>query len=477
MLKNRSVKQSLEERVLDYIAKYDLVKTGTTILVTVSGGQDSVCLLHLLTKLKSKLGIDLHVAHLDHKLRGRESSADAQYVIDLCHRLGIPMTVEQRDVRAYQKEWKLSLEEAARDVRYQFFAEVAHRVGTKVVAVAHTKDDQVETILMHLIRGTGTKGLTGLQPFSQRKSGGKRLTIVRPLLDVSREETAAYCKRHRLEFRQDSTNLSLKPLRNKIRLELIPLLKTYNPGIVDALLRTSAIARDDIAFLESHAKHQWPKIVHKKAGSLVIEKIGFIELDRSRQRYILRLAMERLLATLKDIETRHIEKMMEAVEMPAGTCITMPEGLQFVVEYDRLILGRDIDNISPYQPLPGLYELMVPGTIAIPGWQVKTSIVNSQRKVNTDDPFTALLDFEKTGNELVIRTRKPGDRFQPLGMAESKKVGQFMIDNHVPRLWRSKIPIVLAGDKVVWVVGQRIDERFKVTDRTKKLLRLQFQQK
>ena len=193
----------------------------------MSGGPDSVCLLHILHKLRRELGITLHVAHLDHQLRGTESETDARYVADLARQLDLPSTAESRDVQSYQCRQRLSPEEAAREVRYTFLAQVADTIGTDRVAVGHTVDDHIETILMHLIRGTGTRGLRGLQPKSQWQHLVSSLTVIRPLLPVSRQEIEDYCQQYRLMPRIDTSNLSLSPLRNRIRQQLVPLLQSY----------------------------------------------------------------------------------------------------------------------------------------------------------------------------------------------------------------------------------------------------------
>ena len=212
----------LDQRVLHFIQEHQLVSNQQKLLVAVSGGPDSVCLLHILVKLQEELGIKLHVAHLNHQLRGSESEADAHYVSQLAHQLGIPATIEQRNVKSYQAQQHISLEEAAREVRYNFLGEAARSIGANQVAVGHTTDDHIETILMHLIRGTGTRGLRGLKPSTLWQSTGNSLTIIRPLLPVSRQETADYCHRHKLMPRIDASNLSLSPLRNRIRHQLLP---------------------------------------------------------------------------------------------------------------------------------------------------------------------------------------------------------------------------------------------------------------
>jgi tRNA(Ile)-lysidine synthase len=467
-------KTTIEQRVEDFLQEHHLTTSRKPLLVAVSGGPDSVCLLHILDSIKKVSGLKLHVAHLDHQLRDNESVADAQYVLDLCHKLGIPVTIEQSNVRAYQKEHKLSLEEAAREVRYSFFSEVAQSIGAEYVVIGHTLDDHVETIILNLLRGTGTRGLRGLQPIRSWRLSGRQMVIIRPLLEVSRKETAAYCRRHRLQPRIDATNRSLKLTRNRIRLKLLPLLKRYNPDIIEALLRTAHIASDDISYLEQTADRYYRKIATRQGETVVLKKTALLKLPLSIQRLVLREAIEDILGTLKDIEARHIEEMIVLLKKPAGKHINLPYGLFFISEYNRFLLGREPEKFSPFPLLKGVHHIVVPGYTQIGDWRIHAQIIAPSKRIREDE-FTVYLDADTVIGELTVRSRKPGDRFQPLGMAEEKKVGQFMIDSHIPQLWRARVPIVCNAEKLLWVVGYRIDERVKVTEGTKKILRLRFE--
>ncbi len=471
----KTQKLSLLDRSRVFFQEHRINASRKPLLVAVSGGPDSVCLLHILNQLKSEFGLRIHVVHLDHKLRGKSSTADAQYVLDLCHVFGIPITIEQRDVRLYQKEHKISLEEAAREVRYNFFAEVADSIGAKWVAVGHTRDDHIETILLNLLRGTGTRGLRGLLPVRKWHSANNRLTILRPLLDVSREETADYCRQHHLHPRLDVTNNSLTLTRNRVRLKLLPLLKTYNPDIIEALLRTARIAGDDIALLEKTARRNSQKLADKHEHTVYVEKRKLLKLPVSLQRLVLRQLIEDIIGTLKDIESRHIEVMIEFLNKPAGKKICLPYGLYFASEYDRFVLGSDVEESSPFPDFTGEHTLKIPGLVNTGGWKINTSLVELPSNIS-DDNYTAYLDADLIKGQLRVRTRRPGDRFQPLGMKEEKKVGQFMIDARVPKSWRDRVPIVSIGDKVIWVVGFRIDERFKVKSKTEDILSIRFEQ-
>jgi tRNA(Ile)-lysidine synthase len=466
-----------EQRVLRYIKEHDLITPGQKLLVAVSGGPDSVCLLYILWKLRNELNVELHIAHLNHRLRGKESEADAAYVAGLARKLNIPATIESRDVKAYRKEHRISLEEAAREVRYSFLAGVAAKEGAERVAVGHTAADHVETILMHLIRGSGTRGLKGLTPVNTWRSGDTSLTIIRPLLELTREETQAYCRRHRLHPCSDSSNLSPGLFRNRVRHELIPMLGKYNPQVAEALQRTARIAADDLDFIDKEVARQQNAVTRREGSAIILDKKKFLALASSPQRYLLRSAIESILGTLKDIEAKHTEDLLAALGKPAGRVIGLPEGLNFTIEHDRYILSRDTASTCPFPPLEKEYALKVPGRTSLPGGDISASIITlkpfKDDYLKADD-FTAFFDFAKTGNALKVRRRLEGDRFQPLGISSPKKLNTFMMDARIPRAWRERIPIVAARGQIIWVAGWRIDERMKVTDKTGKVLRLEF---
>jgi tRNA(Ile)-lysidine synthase len=450
------------------------VGEGATLVVAVSGGADSVCLLHVLLGLRGELGVELHVAHLDHQLRGDDSRVDARYVANLARRLGIPATIERRDVRSYHAGQGASLEESAREVRYAFLAEVAGKIGAERVVTGHTLDDHAETVLMHIIRGTGTGGLRGLQPINSLQTGAGSLTIVRPLLEVTRQETSEYCRRHRLRPRLDVSNLSLSPLRNRIRHQLLPLLKDYNPQIVDALARTARIAGDDLRLLDEMAVQSWRDVVRQQAGTFIFDKAAFVGLPVSLQRSLLRRTVGELLGSLKDIEARHIEEVLVGLNLPPGSMLNLPGGLLFSVDYDRYLVGTDRSGLCPFPDLPGEFSLKIPGETLIPGWRIEAAIIPSVEMEKEYDDFTAYFRLDRVGSGVTVRSRRRGDSFQPLGMDQMKKLGKFMIDAKVPRAWRKRVPVVCSPRHIMWVVGWRIDDRLEVTDYVGEVLRLNF---
>jgi tRNA(Ile)-lysidine synthase len=476
-MKGESQQPTLEQRLLGFTRQHQLVSGDEKLLVAVSGGPDSVCLLHILVKLQEELKAKLHVAHLNHQLRGAESEADADYVSDLARQWGIPATIERQDVKSYQARQRLSLEEAAREVRYRFLTQLAGPIGADRVAVGHTRDDHIETILMHLIRGAGTRGLRGLQPYTEWKSKTGSLIIIRPLLEISHQETEDYCRQHKLAPRLDASNLSLSPLRNRIRHQLLPLLQSYNPRIAEALLRTGDIASDDIDFVDKEIARLWNRIAQQRRETVILDKKRFDQLPSTLKRYLLKASVEKLLGSAKDIEMRHIEEMMSALGKPAGKRLSLPGGLTFSLGYDQYQLATDMTSLSPLPKLEGEVQLNIPGQTRLPGWRIEATIIDPsvvKGKPEKDD-FTAYLDLGKTGDKLLVRPRQRGDKFQPLGLSQPKKVGEFMIDAKIPRAWRGKIPIVCSLSQILWVVGWRIDDRTKVSDATKQVLCLKFE--
>ncbi|MDM8001092.1 MAG: tRNA lysidine(34) synthetase TilS [Dehalococcoidia bacterium] len=325
-------KDRLAETVRRFILQNRLVEPGEKVVVGVSGGADSICLLHILFRLRQRLGITLHVAHLNHLLRGAESDSDAKYVSGVAHRLGVPATVESRDVKTYQSAHRLSLEDAARQVRYQFFAQVVQEVGAGRVAVGHTVDDQAETILMHLIRGAGPAGLLGMRALTAWKSPGvEGLTVIRPLLSVSREETQAYCRRRRLVPHEDSSNLSLSAFRNRVRQELVPLLQAYNPRISEALARMSDTLAMEQDFIEDCVSEIWPQVTSEEDGAITLERKSVVMLHPAVQRHLLRRVVRQVVGDLEDIEWKHIEQMRDGLGLRKGKKLLLPRGLSFSV--------------------------------------------------------------------------------------------------------------------------------------------------
>ena len=470
-----SREKTLEQRVINFIQEHNLFSVGDKLVVAVSGGADSVCLLHILMQCRAELGVELHVAHLDHQIRGAESDSDARYVSDLAKRLGVPATIERRDVAAYRDQEGGSLEEVAREIRYSFLAEVTGGIGASRVVVGHTCDDHIETILMHLLRGAGTAGLCGLQPRSILQCGGNGewLEVVRPLLNVTRQETLDYCQRHNLAPRSDSSNESLSFLRNRVRLELLPVLRSYNPSIDKALLRLAGIAGDDVYFIEEQASSLWKELTREEDDVIYLDRDKMVALPRAIQRQVFRGAVKQLRGNLRDVEADHIEAMVDFLSKPAGKTLCLPDGLTLSTEYGQLVLTSAQASTCPLPPLEGISHVNIPGETDLTGWRVRADII--QEMAGDGSGLIASFDLAKVGKELTVRQRKPGDRFRPLGMSQTKKLQDFMVDSRIPRSWRDRVPLLCSPTQILWVVGWRIDDRVKVTENTKDILRIEFE--
>jgi tRNA(Ile)-lysidine synthase len=435
-----------------------------------------VCLLHILLGLSGTLGVTLHVAHLNHLLRGAESDADAECVCGLARDLAIPASVERRDVRAYQQEHRLSLEEAAREVRYAFFAEVARSIDASAVAVGHTADDQTETILMHLVRGTGLAGLRGMKPMSTLVlPGGNTLAVVRPLLDVRREETEAYCAAHGLAPRTDSSNLWPDHLRNRLRAELVPRLREYNPSFEEALHRTARAAEADLSYIDQKAAELWGSVAREQPTGIAIDKAEFSRLHPAMKWHLLRSATQRLLGDLRDIEYVHVESLLDALSKPAGKRLSLPRGLTFWGDYTHGFLALGELDECPFPPLEAEHGLTVPGETMVGGWKVTCTVLDRQPAKRGEDRWTAYLDLHTSGLELAVRGRRRGERFQPLGMEVPKKLQDFFVDAKVPGSWRDRVPLVCSPQGILWAVGYRIGHPARVTPSTKRVLCVEFE--
>jgi len=452
----------LRDRVLAFIRRHGLFSPGQQVLVGVSGGPDSLCLLYLLAGLREELDFHLHAAYLDHGLRP-QARQEARLVQEHCRGLDIPLTVGQRDVRTYRQRNRLSLEEAAREVRYDFFLRTAKKAGAGGVAVGHTSDDQVETVLLNIMRGTGLRGLRGMAPASSWKG----LSVLRPLLDVTRKETEAYCASLGLKPAADPSNLSPELSRSRLR-GLFPVFESFNPGFRLALLRLSRAVALDLAYLEEETSRAWARAVRESDG-FYLDLEAFRGLSPALQHRVLLCALSALLG--QGAEAVHVEGMLSALPQP-GKAAHLPRGLTFSVGYGEARLGPG-PAPCPLPPLEGEHPMALNGATRISRWRVEAELIPGP-VISDDDPFSAFLDAGVAGRDLVVRAKKPGDRFIPLGMDVEKSLQDFFVDGKVPRAWRGRVPLVAAHGHILWVVGYRLDQRARLTPATRQVLHIRF---
>lgn len=471
-----TLERSLLKRVGSALESSGLARDDALLLVAVSGGPDSLAMLLLLAELSTPLGLKLHVAHLDHGLRGQASADDACFVEDVSHRLALPFTTETADVESHRTSNRLSVEEAARELRYGFLARTSKALGATAVTVGHTADDQVETVMMHLLRGSGQTGLAGM-PIVRHWPSVRRVgavTILRPLLSVGREETAAYCDWKGLTPRDDPTNRSPQFTRNRVRMELLPHLNSFNPRFGEALLRLSDSAQQDQMFIQEEAARAWNAVVSPDEDGLALDRKRFSQLAPSLKRHLLRLAYEETTGLSQGLEYSHVLEMVRLSEGRSGTEASLPAGLLFSVSYDRLHLRASNRGQPEVSPLTDEQPLLVPGHTGVPGWSITARIGGHRGSESPPSGHAAHLDATAVGQGLVVRHRRPGDRFQPLGMESSKKLQDFMVDARIPRKLRDSVPLVASDAGVVWVVGYRIAHWARLREETKDVLEMEF---
>ena len=453
------------------------VTTTDLLVVAVSGGPDSLSLLRALHRLSDKDGPRLHCAHLDHGLRGAASTADAAFVADQCHSLGIPLTSEAVDVEEVRALRRLSVEAAAREVRYEFLSRVVRAQGARAVVLGHTADDQAETILMNIVRGSGLAGLQGMRPSSMRVLEGTELLILRPLLAIGKRDTLDFCRALGLEPRLDATNLSTANTRNMLRLEAIPLLERLNPAVREALLRLSRSATQGVAYLDRKADEAWDDMARHELGLVTLPKAPLAAMDAAVRAHLLRRAVLEAKGDLDRLDQGHIEQMAKLATGPAGRSMDLPGGLLFSVDYEDVTFAVG-GTIPVPATIDGDHDITVPGETRAEPWNISARVISPiewERAAEepTGDANVAYLSFAAM-RDVQVRSRRAGDRFQPLGLSGRKKLQDFMVDSHVPREMRDATPLVVATGRIAWVVGWRIAEWARITEADDKVLELRF---
>jgi len=487
------------DRVRETIQRYGLLTPGDRVVVGVSGGPDSLCLLHLLCCLSVRYRLALHVAHLHHGLRGADADADARFVRDLAADWALPCTVERVNVPALARQHRLAVEEAARRARYDFLGRVAEAINASKIAVGHNADDQAETVLMHFVRGSGMAGLRGMLPLTPlsdyrllgiQNSASKisNLKLIRPLLEISRADIEAYCAFYELQPRFDLSNLDTTCFRNWLRHQVIPLLEQHNPNLRQVLCRSARVMADDYALLRSLLEETWPRVVREEtAQRILFDLAAWRALPPGLQRSTLREAIHRLRLSLRNINFLHVENARSvAADGTTGDQATLPQGLMLTVGYDHFTVAEAGAGESPPDwplllpegaPLP----VAVPGLTLLPGsdWALQAELLApadlpGDWQANTD-PWRAFLDAEGVGERLWLRTRRPGDRFQPQGLGgHTVKLGDLMTNQKVPRPARNRLPLLESERGIVWVCGLRVDECACVRGDTQRVLALRF---
>ncbi|MEW5872377.1 MAG: tRNA lysidine(34) synthetase TilS [Chloroflexota bacterium] len=453
------------------------------LLVGVSGGPDSLCLLDLLWQL----GFSLAVAHLDHGLRP-ESQEEAGLVRQWVEQKGLPFYLERLNVAALAKSQGLSIEEAARTARYRFLFKQAAQCQAQAVAVGHTADDQVETVLMHLLRGAGLSGLRGMACYSLPNAWSQELPLVRPLLSIWREEILEHLHQRGLQPVLDASNQDTRFFRNRLRHELIPILETYNPQVRQRLWRTAQVLHQDYSVLERLVESAWQICLRQHGpGYLSLDPQALAAQPLSIQRYLVRRAIAQLQPDLRDVDFEAIERALAFLHRPSRMAqLNLVAGLRLFIEADQLWLANWQANLPadhwPQVSPDRVLTFNPPGTLQLSqGWAIHATIVEDTRSLQefdlqNNDPFQAWLDLDRLSLPLQVSSMRPGQRFQPLGMSgHSLKMSDFFINVRLPRRARRAWPLVLSSGEIAWVPGFRLGHPFRLSAQTRLALLLRLE--
>ncbi len=448
------------------------------VVVAVSGGPDSLCLMGLLRQA----GYPIIVAHFNHKLR-ENSDLEANTVEQMAARLGLPSVVESANVRAFSEENKLSIEEAARTLRYRFLFTLARQRGAQAVAVGHTADDQVETVLMHFLRGAGLNGLKGMSYRTVLSVFDVEIPLVRPLLDVWREETVVYCAGQGLRPHYDPSNDSLNFLRNRIRHLLIPTLETYNPKFRAAVWRTAQSIGADHEILTQTVDEAWARtVVSETDGLVVFDAAALANSVPGLQRRLFRRAIERIrpagevtyAALERAVAFLREGKRNGAYSLGGGIRLLKEAGQFFVAGESAFLpferwpqLPTDADSI----PLAPPCQVDLPGgwRLSVEAWNIP-ALAREQMEEN-EDPFQVWLNADALQGDLSLRARREGDRFEPLGLdGHSQKLSDFFTNVKLPRRARERWPLLCAGERIAWIPGYQPAHPFRLTKTSRRIL-------
>ena len=467
------------KRVREYINQYAMIEKGDRLVVGVSGGADSVCLLHMLREIAKDMDINLIVVHINHGIRGEEAILDEEYVEGLSKDLNLEYICFHEDVPGIAKEENLSEEEAGRNVRYQSFFKITLDKNCNKIAIAHNKNDIAETVLFNLFRGTGIKGLSGILPISDREYEEKSFTIIRPLLCLEREEIELYLSNKGINYQIDGTNLVDGYSRNKIRNHILSYAKEeINTSAVAHIVGASLQLQEIDRFIDDLANVQYQKLVKEdKRGALYFYIEEFNKIDLVIQKEVIRRVMMNLSGELKDIEAKHVEQILSLIDKQVGKKVDLPYKMIALKEYASIKFyeeGYDDwkdKGLNPINPI----TLEIPGHYYCQNIDMFLEVSIIKYDKNQTVPKNSCMkwfDYDKIENTTVLRTRNEGDYIEINDSGGRKKLKDYYIDQKIPRDERDFKLLVADGNHIMWVIGQgdRISEKYKVSDNTTKIL-------
>lgn len=457
---------TLLEQVRRTIETHQMLQQGDGVVIGVSGGADSMCLLAMLQELKQEYSLQLQIVHVNHKLRAA-AEAEAAYVEDICRQWSLPCTVCAKDIHAYAKEMGMSVEEAGRTYRYACFEQVRKETGCQKIAVAHHADDRVETLLFHMSRGTGMRGLGSIPPVRGR--------VIRPLLSVSREEIEAYLRMQKIRYYIDESNLESEYSRNYIRNQIMPAIRTLNERAVEHMSEVSELAQEYWEYVEEQAKKLENICVKQTEQGLELQTLEFMQAPELVRKHLVYRVLSQAAGSAKNLEQQHIQQVLELFEKAEGKQVMLPYHLMAVRirggvrVCDKTVKAEQTEAIRIPITIEGRTVAAGRGILEcrLEEWDSNLEI--------TKNLYTKMFDYDKIYGTLCLRTPESGDYLVIDTQGRRKKLSRFFIDNKVPGEQRSRMLVVADGSKICWVLGMRISEDIKVTETTSRVLVLSYQ--
>lgn len=444
------------QKVYDTIIKYSMIKSGDKVIVGLSGGADSVFLTLALLEIRNVLDFEIYAAHLNHGIRGDEAKRDEKFAENFCKINNIPLFIEYRDIPAISKRDKISEETAGRDERYKFFRELLDIHALDKIAVAHNANDNVETVILNMIRGSALKGLGGIKAVNDN--------IIRPMLNIKRCEIEAYLALRGQEYCTDSTNLSDIYTRNKIRNNIIKSMAEINPSIIDTVNSNIESLNEDEEFISSYAKKLG--CISQSENDIIINRNIFDMEDISVKKRILQIAFKKIKGDCSNISNIHLSILSKHTQ--SGKTYDMPNGIKVIYSSDKIIFSNDFDDKLKY-----FHEYTIGDTIDFcKGIKITSSFC---RDADFTDKTAVYLNADMlNGAKLILRSRKDGDSFIPYGLKHTKKLKQFMVDMKIPIGEKNKVPIVSVGDEIIAVLPYRIADKYKIDYKTQNIIKIQM---